>query len=496
MEGNEKPAAIGNEAAETTETPAESMFSENEHDEAKMPAATVEEMFGSDSDEEDALPADVDTAAAMAGLEAAMEAEDEAEADAAEDAAADATAPAEEAPKAAEAAPETAETAPEAAETATATEAGAEAPKRRRGRPRKTEAAATEAAAPAAKEAVPVVKLPDRIGEFNTASRQERRSLYRGEDVFSIDEDNPAETEENKLYETFVILGNSQKTGRILEGVLSGVELVGDKTMCGVVFYNDYRVYIPQPWLFTMDEEENKYDTLTDKLNAQRYYTTARLGAKIRFIVRSIDEAKKVAFASRIAAMERDIRDNYIDRDQRGRTTIREGMTVQARITYVMRSGIGVDIMGAEVFIPSEELSYMYIGDCLAEGYEVNDTINVKIRHIEPFEYRYVNPLTGRTARIPVHLMDVDASHKDTMEDPNKKYFNYFQVGGRYCGQIIGRSVDGYFVRIAGMRDALIQDNREIRIPNGTKVSVRITKKNEADYRIYGMIKTIVKMYD
>lgn len=493
MEGNEKPAAIGNEATETNETPAESMFSVNEPEETKMPAGTVEEMFGSDSiDEDEALPSDVDTAAAMAGLEAAMEAEDAedaAEADAAEDAAADATAQAEEAPEAAaEAATDTA--------ADTATDAGAEAPKRRRGRPRKTETAATETAAPAAKEAVPVVKLPDRIGEFNTATRKERRDLYRGEDVFSIDEDNPAETEENKLYETFVILGNSQKTGRILEGVLSGVELVGDKTMCGVVFYNDYRVFIPQPWLFTMDEEENKYDTLTDKLNAQRYYTTARLGAKIRFIVRSIDEAKKVAFASRIAAMERDIRDNYIDRDQRGRTTIREGMTVQARITYVMRSGIGVDIMGAEVFIPSEELSYMYIGDCLAEGYEVNDTINVKIRHIEPFEYRYVNPLTGRTTRMPVHLMDVDASHKDTMEDPNKKYFNYFQVGGRYCGQIIGHSVDGYFVRIAGMRDALIQDNREIRIPNGTKVSVRITKKNEADYRIYGMIKTIVKMYE
>ena len=371
-----------------------------------------------------------------------------------------------------------AETEPEEAKTPETTEAK---PKRRRGRPKKEDISMD-------------VKIPDRLGTITQATQSEKRALYNGQKVYSIDEDKPAETEEDKLHETFLKLGNSQRTGKILEGYLSGAELIAGKVMCGVIFYGDYRVYIPQPWLFMMDTSEDK--SLDDLINDQRYFTTLRIGSKVRFVVVSVDEARRFAYASRILAMDRDIQENYIDRDQRGKTNIFKGQTVQAKITYVSKTGIGVDIMGAEAFIPSDELSYMYINDCRSEGFETGATINVRIKDITPVEYRITNPFTGAKSKTVHHLVTVTASHKDTMEDPNSKYYNYFQVGGRYFGEITGRSVDGYFVRLAGMRDALVVDDRDERIPNGTKVNVKITKKNADEFRIYGRLTSIIRTYD
>jgi len=92
-------------------------------------------------------------------------------------------------------------------------------------------------------------------------------------------------------------------------------------------------------------------------------------------------------------------------------------------------------------------------------------------------------------------IKKVTASVKETKEDPSKRYFNDFRVNSSVIAKVTGRSEAGYFVRLgSNKRDALCADTTKRRLPEGTLVSVKITKKQEEGYKIFARIERIIKL--
>ena len=341
-----------------------------------------------------------------------------------------------------------------------------------------------------------VSEMTEKTDAVIRADRDERRSLYQRERVFSSDSDAPAMTRAAEQRNTYLDLASSANTGKVLSGTLMGVDELeisgGKRIVCGVIYYKDFRVYIPQEMLFVMDEE---YDSPKARNDAQKYYTSMRLDSEVTFVVTQVSESDKFAFASHLAAVQQKVAENYFTKNRYGKSLVRENGLAEAIVTYVTGSSIGVEIGGMETRIPAEDLSWLYVNNAKVEGYTVGEKILVMVKKISPMTYRFYSPF-GNGNAITYNLVAVEASVKEAQENPNDKYYSFFHEGQRVRARITGRSDKGYFARIAELRDALCQDDIDERLPDGTIVSVKIMKMRPDTKNIYARIIDVIKLPD
>ena len=329
-------------------------------------------------------------------------------------------------------------------------------------------------------------ELGDEADVITTASKNRRKKLYKDANVFTINAEDKIEGEGTKARNDYIQLAASQKHGNVMYGELMSVgPIAGTDTIGAKVRYGSYTVIIPVDHLFVLDPKAVRDG---DVANAQQYYASLRLGATIEFVVLGINEATKVAYASRMLAMQNLSKEYFITPESDGKPQIVAGMTVQGRICYVTKTGIGVDVFGAETFIPISELSWTRTYTLEMDEYNVGDPINVKILEIRSMDVQVNNQM--------FHLIDLSASVKQTIPNPNDQYFDYFNEGDRCIATVTQVTDSGYFVRLAGLRDALCDLTEGSIIPPGSKVQVKITKKVEEGKRIYASIRHIVKLAD
>ncbi len=398
-------------------------------------------------------------------------------------------------------------------------DAQAKAAAPRRSRRKKTETAGEDTALKEAKETAPARTtrhrqsrgLPDYLpsGDLtNRASRDEKRELYREEEVFTIDPEKAAvETEQEKRRATWFKLLQAAETGLPLEGTLYSCIKAKDENgkphVLGVVSFECATIYIPVELLFRLDEEGIRTNQNMTReqtlLNAKAYFTNLRFGMQVHFtVLRAFEknpmneDGGPMAYGSRLDALQRLGNDNYV-RPQRadGKPLIVKGMKVEAVITCLTKRGIYVEAAGVEEFIPNDELSWRHISDARSdiEDFYVGKVILVVVKDIGSDHYEAHDR--------KFDLVTLSLSAKDAIPNPNRKNFNNFVVGQETLATVTMITDDGLFVMLGNNeRDAKcgFPRNGDPIPPLESLIRVKITRKVEEDYKIFVDYKDTIRV--
>jgi len=291
--------------------------------------------------------------------------------------------------------------------------------------------------------------------------------MPKNEKIFSINGDTVKSTARDlKKKETLIELTESKKAKKILTGTIKGVEKYGDK-VAAIVFYKDFKVIIPSQFLIDITPVPNKPEDQWPE-----YLLSKRLGSEVDFIIEQIDEENDMAVANRFKAMAYKRNTILLAKNPDGSPYIPEGSIVEARVVCSTRAGAFVEVFGVETFIPSRELSYQRIQDATVE-FPVGSVVYVKISNIVQENDK----------------VTLTASVKQAIENPYKKAMLTYEIGNKYIGEVSMVDEHGVFVALEGGVDALCPfPKRGVRPTKGTKVTVRITIKNEEMERIFGTI--------
>lgn len=319
------------------------------------------------------------------------------------------------------------------------------------------------------------------------ASRKELRERKRELGSVFTKDPKTAGAPIDPVHQDFLELAASQKNKIVRTGELSAVSVNEDGYAIAKIKYGHFVVMIPASHLFVMGENSIKEGGVN---NSYAYYAQRRIGAPIDFIVEHVDESKKFAVASRLAAMQQISKHYYVEKHGE-EPFLTPGKIVEGTIVYKMETGIGVEVFGAETFIYNAELSWNHFSDARREDYNVGQSIVVKILEVQNIDYK----VGDRTYQ----LIGVKASARQATADPNEEYYDAIQVGDVSTGVITNvEAKTGYFVVLdAWPRTIVCQFTQSDRvIPVGSKVVVKIARKVDENKWIFGRITDILKTPD
>ena len=311
----------------------------------------------------------------------------------------------------------------------------------------------------------PKSTVDDRIPE--TVTKKKARPVRVIQEVVSIDDVRSVETDDDKAKNDLLDLTESLKAGRILTGTVQGVERTANDAIA-VIYHGAYKVIIP-----TMEAimPPADYHGIPDA-EVHQYLLTKRLGAEFDYIVKGIDVDAKIAVASRLDAMKIKRKWHYYDIEREAGRFLYEGVTAEARVVSVIRTGIFVDLFGVEVFIPLRELSYQRMMDATYH-FQTGQRVLVKVLTLD---------------RKDRNNIQVTASVKQTTENPCEKAIRKYSVGNKYVGTVSMIDTNGVFVSLDGGIDCLCAYPKRGRPPRGARVTVIILGINKEVNRIWGAI--------
>lgn len=307
----------------------------------------------------------------------------------------------------------------------------------------------------------------EETGTVAPKARLLSQSVPGDEPVVSIGDRREAETESDKAKNDLLDLLESYKAGRVLTDHIEGVEKIKG-TVAAVLYHGTFKVIIPA------EEAINPPNDYRDKEpNAvHRYMLAKRLGAEIDYIVKGMDPETGLAVASRKDAMKARQKEFYFTRDRDGNNILYEGVLAEARIISVIKSGVFVDLFGAECFISVRELSYQRWADA-GQFYKPGQRVIVRIMSVDRSDREKVK---------------VAASVKRAQENPYEKALRKYVEGNHYVGTVSMVDENGVFVAMDGGIDCLCEYPRRGRPPIGAQVTVRILGINRETNRIWGVI--------
>lgn len=337
--------------------------------------------------------------------------------------------------------------------------------------------------------------------------RKKRREAFREEEAIIGDEAGEIATFASKKKREYEILSDSAKSEKpkVLYGRVDGVEeiVIGNlksaMVVCHLVADNRadintdreidsaiYKIKIPAPMFFVYNREEmatqEGYPMLKKNLDM-------RVGAIVEFVVYDINMAEEDVLASRIRAMQILSYDYYLS----SRAQIKPGVLAKGYVQYVNSKGVVVDVLGSDCFIPNDELAWKFIGNALEErkDFAVGKAVPVRIKSVEKASAE----IYGRN----YPYIRTTGSIKDAKPNPNKQFFEKFELGQKYIGEIAYRLATGeYIVNLgatpgnSGDRATCICKAPAIELGGtpypGQQCSVAITSKNNENYRFSGTI--------
>ncbi len=327
---------------------------------------------------------------------------------------------------------------------------------------------------------------------INLPSRRQIKKAFKHEKIVG-DEYDEIMTEGKQRELEYQVLSDSAKADRpkVLTGRIRGVEPVTD-SRGRIINYEAkvslimnpqdkevralmkrgaepaslYSVYIPAPMLFVFRRPENfegpqGLDNLYKEMKA-------RIGSIIDFVVYYVDPTDERVVGSRLRAMQLKSARHYLSSRHKD---VFPGTKAFARVTYVGNVGIQAEVLGAECFIPNEELSWLHINSA-SDKFHVGDNIAVIVKTIETDK----TVVHGRT----YSFIRITASAKEATDNPLKKHGKDYCIKGIYDGLVTYRqSTAWYFVCLGGQIDCICKAPEYGTPYIGQQVSVRIKEKNE-----------------
>lgn len=191
-------------------------------------------------------------------------------------------------------------------------------------------------------------------------------------------------------------MDNAYRRGRILDGVISGVEERErdgrSMVLLSVLYMDKIKVLIPFEQIYRtnpitqnvdLSSEQGRYDYVArQKAMAEKLY-----GLTTPFVLTEMyldkDSLQYYAIASRAEALKL-IEARNFDKDGSGHRRLEEGMMVDAVITSVGDYSVAVNVGGVDTRIRVPQLTYRYISgpDVLRQMYHVEDKLKVYIDSI------------------------------------------------------------------------------------------------------------------
>ena len=326
---------------------------------------------------------------------------------------------------------------------------------------------------------------------FYEADADTKKELYEEDDIVAIKGVNAKSLSDLKKEEHDLLLQATQSIPPlILDGEIVSVSKTDNDIVLAHVNVNGtenlYDVCIPASQLYF---EANAYRR---KYGAD--YQVRQVGrwkhAKIRFTISYVDEKEMFAYASRINAMQIDMRANYIKQQSNNYPKICIGKKVPANVVAVRKDSLVVEVGGVDVRMGREEISYLSIADVRSE-FKVGDTFLVVVKSIEvrPAEKTFIDEKQYTT-------LDMVVSRAEAYGDPHDVYYKHFRPGMDTTGVITSEIMGGgVFVRLQNKMDALCSVSLE-NPTIGAECDVRIKsvekkmdkKRNKMRWMIDGFI--------
>lgn len=311
---------------------------------------------------------------------------------------------------------------------------------------------------------------PEAEGEEADADGPRRRlRAKKTRHVVTIDDHRTAVSDNDRANEKMLDLVESMKAGRILTDTVQGVEMseTGERSRA-VLYHGDFKILIPDTEFVRLPENLNNREP-AGMLHAM---TISRLGAEVDYVVKGMDPENRLAVASRLQAMRMRSRRHYQRETQAGVYLVRPGKLAEARVVAVLQTGIFMDVLGVETFVPLEELSYQRIWDA-SRMFQSGQRILVRILEIERSDLKNIR---------------VTVSVKQAGVHPFVRSGWKFKVGECYVGRVSMVDFSGVFVSLDGGVDCLCGYPARGRPPRGARVTVRILGIEPETNRIWGAI--------
>lgn len=335
--------------------------------------------------------------------------------------------------------------------------------------------------------------------------RRRRREVFREDEEIIGDDNNELETYKSMRRKEYEILADAAKSQKpkVLYGRMIGTEVmkIGNvqtvMAVCNLIATDPshintekeirssiFKIKIPAPLCFFDTNDRYSGDDNFDDLKRNM---DVRVGSITEFVVYSVNMDDDDVLASRVNAMEILSYDNYLGK----RARIKPGSLVKGRIVYINSLGVSVDVMGADVFIRRQDMSWRYIPDILTEKeFKVGKAVLVRVTGVE-------------TAKMQIYGRDypyvrIKASIKDAIKNPNQQYFDKYELGQKYAGRIAYHLSTGSYIVNLGELGTGVNGEQPICIckaPSvpmggvpyvGQRCSVAITEKNENTFQFFG----------
>jgi len=313
---------------------------------------------------------------------------------------------------------------------------------------------------------------------LSKASSEERKEHYSDQHIIPLDERPSFETPGEKNRRHYLELYEAWRAGQILTGRISMVE-EHKGMVVAAIFYHNFKIMIPLPFLAELRREVK--GTKKEQEETARRLANERLGSEISYIIKSIDEGNLIAAGDRLAAMKSE-RQAYYLKKRYSRYLINEGDIVEARICYVEKGSVCVEVRGVEKVLREVDCLWTRTRD-LREHFRSGDRVPVKITKLE----RTSSIENGRNKV----AMNIAVSIKEATPNPKAHWFNKISEGATMCGEVTQTTEHGVFVKLKDMDyDILCPPNKDFPTPPvGTNVLVGIWRKNEDTYSMSGFIK-------
>jgi len=334
-----------------------------------------------------------------------------------------------------------------------------------------------EEAKPEVVESTPIVEkdasgekevVAEKAAKPKTTRKRATKPVENKPEVLSISGEKSVLTEEEQLRENILDLVASKKTGKVLSGVITGIEQHGTMKVA-VVYHGELKVIIPAEYLIPASSVPK---TSKDYAAAISHSTIKRLGAEIDYVVEDFDHVNNVAIGNRLKAMEAKRKHYYFAFDRQGNKLLYPDAFCEARVVSVVRSGVFVEVFGIETFVRLKELSYQRINNTEDE-FKTGMTVLVKILALDTSDKDNIK---------------VSVSVKQAKENPAAKALSKISEGSYYMGKVTMVDIYGVFVSLDCGIDCLCKHPFHGRPIRGARTSVKIIGIDREDGRVWGVI--------
>ena len=278
--------------------------------------------------------------------------------------------------------------------------------------------------------------------EYVRQEEKEYREFMKAEHIITEDDDDVVQNEQTEYLEDLKFLS----TEAILEGKIKGTHRVSDSaaaTPCASISYGhgSFDIYIPYFTLFRCDVA--KYAT-PEGATFMENRIRSMMGAKVKFVVRHIDNSTRTIIADRLEALNKQYYNNWVKPySPNGKPKCYPGALVQGTVIGVSHKMITVTALGIDQILKigdagtQNEVAWNYITDCRTM-FKIGQKVNLKVLSVQSEEKKvYDNTYTLGIAEFSI---------RQATPNPLEAKWDSFREGDTFVATVSGQNVKNYFV--------------------------------------------------